>query len=78
MIQIIREGNLKEPVFRFVCFDELVEDSKWEILVHIKKSISQRRSLVLHKNIDYESLLSFVQDNPNAGISLTISENEFD
>lgn len=32
MIQIIREGNLKEPVFRFVCFDELVEDSKWEIL----------------------------------------------
>lgn len=32
----------------------------------------------MHKNIDYESLLSFVQDNPNAGISLTISENEFD
>lgn len=32
----------------------------------------------MHKNIDYESLLSFVQDNPYAGISLTISENEFD
>ena len=32
----------------------------------------------MHKNIDYESLLTFVQDNPNAGISLTISENEFD
>lgn len=32
----------------------------------------------MHKNINYESLLSFVQDNPNAGISLTISENEFD
>lgn len=30
------------------------------------------------KDIDYESLLRFVQDNPNAGISLTISENEFD
>ena len=32
----------------------------------------------MHKNIDYESLLGFAQDNPNAGISLTISENEFD
>lgn len=31
----------------------------------------------MHKNIDYESLLSFVQDNPNAGVSLTISEDEF-
>lgn len=48
------------------------------VTVHIKRSISQRRNLVLHKNIDYESLLSFVQDNPNAGISLTISESEFD
>lgn len=31
----------------------------------------------MHKNIDYESLLSFVQDNPKAGILLTISESEF-
>lgn len=30
------------------------------------------------KEIDYKSLLGFIQDNPNAGVSLTISENEFD
>lgn len=30
------------------------------------------------KEIDYKSLLSFIQNNPNAGVSLTISENEFD
>ncbi len=29
------------------------------------------------KEIDYESLLGFIQDNPNAGVSLTISEDEF-
>lgn len=32
----------------------------------------------MHKNIDYESLLSFVQDNPKVSILQTISESEFD
>jgi hypothetical protein len=32
----------------------------------------------LPKEIDYKSLLGFIQDSPNAGVSLTISENEFD
>lgn len=30
------------------------------------------------KEIDYKSLLGFIQDNQNAGVSLTISEDKFD